>query len=259
LARRRLHAHFPLAVLLLAMSLGCGVGSTGAGDLDGGEDLGEGTRVLFIGNSYLYFADIPGIVQALADSARGEKLAVATVAGPDLALVDHWKDGGAVRRIRAGGWKWVVLQQGPSSTEINRDSLRLTTGWFAGEIRNVGAVPALFSAWPSDARRQDFPRAIESYQLAAQDVSGLFLPVAPAWLQAWSRDGTLGLYSDGLHPSAAGAYLAALVIYGRLLRASPVGLPPAVRLRRGAVLSLPPPIATLLQQAAAAALGPPTP
>jgi hypothetical protein len=254
---RRWTSGLPLA--LLALSLGCGAGSTGAGDDEEGIDLGEGTRVLFIGNSYLYTADIPGIVQALADSAGGEKLAVATVAGPDVALVDHWNDGGAVRRIRAGGWKWVVLQQGPSSTEINRDSLRLTTRWFAAEIRGVGAVPALFSAWPSESRRQDFPRAIESYQLAAQDVSGLFLPVASSWLQAWDRSAALGLYADGLHPSAAGAYVAALVIYGRLLGASPVGLPAALRLRSGAVLSLPPSVAALLQQAAAAALGPPKP
>src|SRR5688572_26189585 len=179
--------------------------------------VGEGRPVLFIGNSYTYLMDIPGIVQALADSAGGEKLAVATVAGPDMALVDHWNDGTAVRRIRAGGWRWVVLQQGPSSTEINRDSLRLTTEWFSREIRGVGALPALFSAWPTAQRRQDFPRAIESYQLAAQDVSGLFLPVAPAWLKAWESDAAIELYADGLHPSAAGAYLAALVIYGRLL------------------------------------------
>ena len=50
---------------------------------------GSGRRVLFIGNSYLYAADIPGIVQALADSAGGDKLAVETVAAPDFALIDH--------------------------------------------------------------------------------------------------------------------------------------------------------------------------
>jgi hypothetical protein len=244
--------------LLAWIGLGCGVGSTGAPEPDGAE-LGEGTRVLFIGNSYLYTADIPRIVQALADSAGGEKLAVATVAGPDLALVDHWNDGSAVRRIRTGGWRWVVLQQGPSSTEINRDSLRLTTGWFAGEIRSAGGVPALFSAWPAAGRRQDFARAIESYRLAAQDVAGVFLPVAPAWLEAWDSDASIELYADGLHPSAAGAYLAALVIYGRLLDRTPLGLPASLRLGSGVVLSLPEPLAALLQQAAASALSAPQP
>ena len=238
---------------LLAVVLGCSV-STLTPPEEEEEELGEGTPVLFIGNSYLYWANIPGIVQALADSAGGEPLAVAMVVAPDMALVDHWNQGTSLRRIREREWRWVVLQQGPSSLEINRDSLRLTTGWFAEEIRKAGGVPALFSAWPSQARRQDFPRAIESYRLAAEDVDGVFLPVAGAWLEAWERDPSLALYEDGLHPSAAGAYLAALVIYGRLLDASPVGLPPAVRLRSGTTLSVPAPLAALLQEAAQAAL-----
>jgi hypothetical protein len=212
--------------------------------------------VLFVGNSYLYTTDVPGIVQALAEAAGGEQLAVATVSGPDLALVDHWNRQSSRERLRAGGWKWVVLQQGPSSTEINRDSLRLTTGWFAGEIRSAGGVPALFSAWPSAARRQDFPRAIESYRLAADDVEGVFLPVASAWLAAWDRDPTLSLYADALHPSAAGAYLSALVIYATLLQATPVGLPAELRLRSGAEFSLPANVARVLQEAAAAAQEP---
>lgn len=251
------------AALLAAVVLGCGALTTGFEE----EDIGEGIPVLFIGNSYLYWADVPGIVQALADSAGGEELAVASVVGPDMALVDHWKDGAALHRIADGGWRWVVLQQGPSSVEINRDSLRLVTGWFDEEIRGVGAVPALFSAWPSATRRQDFPRAIESYRLAAEDVDGVFLPIAGAWLEAWERDPALVLYADGLHPSTAGAYLAALVIYGRLLDASPLGLPARLRLRRGGLISLPEELAGLLQEAAAAALAgtgaqgapPPTP
>jgi hypothetical protein len=240
------------AALLVALGLGCGV-TTATGPE---EELGEGTSVLFVGNSYLYFADVPGIVQALAEAAGGEKLAVATVAGPDMALVDHWNEGTAVRAIRDEAWRWVVLQQGPSSVEINRDSLRLVTGWFNEEITRVGGRAALFSAWPSASRRQDFPRAIESYALAAQDVDGLVLPVASAWLEAWERDPELALYADGLHPNTLGAYLAALVVYGRLLEASPRGLPGSLRLRSGATISIPPAVAALLQEAAEAALAP---
>jgi hypothetical protein len=117
-------------------------------------------------------------------------------------------------------------------------------------------VPALFSARPCPARRQDFPRAIESDRLAANDVEGVFLPVASAWLAAWDRDPTLSLYADALHPSAAGAYLSALVIYATLLQATPVGLPAELRLRSGAEFSLPANVARVLQEAAAAAREP---
>ena len=227
--------------------------------LSGPQLSGTGTPVLFVGNSLTYVNDLPGIVQAFADSAGGPGLAVETVAFPDYALIDHWNEGvtaGHARgEIAKGGWKFVVLQQGPSSVEANRDTLRLTTKLFAQDISRVGATTALLSAWPTIDRRQDFPRAIESYTLAASDVNGVLLPVAAAWLAAWKRDSTLALYSDGLHPSIAGSYLSALAVYAALQHHSPVGLPSRLRLRSGATLFVDPKVAAVLQAAAAEATG----
>jgi hypothetical protein len=218
--------------------------------------IGAGVRVLFIGNSYTYVNDVPGLVQALADSAHGDSIAVETVAFADFALVDHWNDGTALREIRKGGWCWVVLQQGPSSLDVNRDTLRLWTKAFAREIQSVGARPVLFSAWPQANRVQDFDRAVASYSLAAADVNGLLAPVASAWLAAWRRDSTLHLYAnDGLHASPEGSYLAALAIYGAVLGRTPLGLPNAIATRSGSVLTLEPVRARLLQDAASEALG----
>jgi drug/metabolite transporter superfamily protein YnfA len=217
--------------------------------------IGEGRPILFIGNSYTYVNDLPGIVQALADSAGGDRIAVETVAEPDYALVDHLADGTAQREISKRGWAFVVLQQGPSSVDINRDTLRLAAKAFAPLIAAAGGKPALFSAWPTVDRRVDFGRAIESYKLAAVDVGGVFLPVASAWLAAWDRDSTLALYDfDGLHASVIGSYLSALVIYGRLMNHSVVGLPSTLRLRSGTTISVDSRRAGVLQQAAAAAL-----
>jgi hypothetical protein len=235
----------PASVGLLGLSLAClGSGVTGP------KLIGEGRHVLFIGNSYLYLQDIPGIVQALADSAHGDKLAVETVAGPDMALVDHWNAGEAKSEVAKGGWEWVVLQQGPSSAGVYRDTLRMATKLFSDLMAAGKAKPALFSAWPQSDRIQDFPRAIASYTLAASDVGGLLLPVASAWLGAWSRDSTINLYLDGLHPSIEGAYLSALVVYGRLLGKSTKGLPASLRLHSGATLSISAGRAALLQAAA---------
>ncbi len=238
------------AVLLLG---GC------LGDLEGAgitepQLIGEGRRALFIGNSYTYVADIPGLVQAMADSA-GDRIAVETVAGPDMALVDHWYEGTAKREIAEGGWEWVVLQQGPSSVQVNRDSLRTLTQMFGAEIAKVSAKPALFSAWPSATRLQDFDRAIESYTLAASDVSGILLPVAASWQKAWESDANLQMYQDGLHPSAIGAYLAAATIYSRLLSKTPKGLPLTIRARSGLQITLSQATATIVQNAAAGVNG----
>jgi hypothetical protein len=230
------------AVLVLAV--GCLSSSTAP------RLIGEGRGVLFIGNSYTYVNDLPGIVQALADSAGGEKIAVETVAEPDFALVDHWSIGLAQREIAKGGWSFVVLQQGPSSVEVNRDTLRLATKLFSSGITAVGAKAALFSAWPTASRRVDYPRAIESYRIAAADVNGVFLPIASAWLAVWEKDPTLQLYAaDGLHASALGSYVAALTIYSKLLGKPAVGLPATLKLRSGAVLTISASVARTVQEA----------
>ncbi|MHB0949770.1 MAG: hypothetical protein ACYC4J_12015, partial [Gemmatimonadaceae bacterium] len=200
--------------------------------------------------SYLYTRDIPGIVQAMATSS-GDQLAVETIAGPDMALIDHWNAGVARAEIAKGGWEWVILQQKPSSTAVNRDSLRLTTALFDADIPAVAGATALFSAWPSAPRRADFDAAIAAYTAAASAVGGKLLPVASGWLAAWARDSSVQLYLDGLHPSAEGAYLSALIVYAKLLGKSSVGLPATLRLRSGATLSIAPETAVTLQKSAA--------
>jgi hypothetical protein len=65
----------------------------------------------------------------------------------------------------------------------------------------------------------------QSYRAAAQAVNGLVLPAGIAWRLVLQRHRELGLYSeDGLHPTEAGTYLAALVIYQGLYDRPPRGL-----------------------------------
>jgi len=213
--------------------------------------VGEGIRIFFIGNSLTYVNDVPGMLQALADSAGDERLAVASLALPNYALIDHWTDGIAQREIARGGWGWVVLQQGWTPPGIYRDTLRLATRNFAAEIAKVGARTALYQTWPPSHRPGEFAGSIESYEVAAADVGGVVFPVARAWLATWERDPSIVLYSDGLHASVAGSYLAALVMYARIFDRTPVGLPAAIRTRAGITLRVDAGLARTLQDAAA--------
>src|SRR4029450_3906876 len=76
-------------------------------------------------------------------------------------------------------------------------------------------------------------------------------PVARAWLATWDRDPSVQLYSDGLHASVAGSYLAALVMYASIFDRTPTGLPATLRTRAGATIRLDPALARTLQDAAA--------
>jgi|GEM_PF-1098386 len=181
------------------------------------------SRVLFIGNSLTYWNDLPLLVEAMA-AAKGLSLSSEVVARADASLEDYWGD--AIRgRIRQGGFRWVVLQQGPSSLPESRANLREWTRRFAEEIRASGATPALYMVWPHRSRRAFFPQVIESYRLANADAEGVLLPAGEAWLAAWQLDSGLGLYSpNSLHPSRLGTYAAAATILSSLTGVSPIGL-----------------------------------
>jgi hypothetical protein len=237
-----------LSACLCAIAVNCGSNSADEPD----PPSGPGLHVLFVGNSLTYVNDLPGILEALADAGGHPRLETRTVAFPDHSLEDHWGNGQAVRQIEAGGWHFVVLQQGPSSVEANRQNLIEYAQRFAGKIRQAGGRPALYMVWPSAGRRGDFERASESYRLAAEATDGLLFAVGDAWRAAWNRDPQLALYApDGLHPSVAGSYLAALVMYAVLYEATPVGLPAQLTLRDGTALGVPQQVADLLQAAAA--------
>jgi len=210
-------------------------------------------RVLFIGNSLTAANDLPGLVDALARAAPdGPVFASQAVVIPDFSLEDQWARGDALRAIRRGGWSDVVLQQGPSSLPESQALLRDYTKRFDAEIRKVGARTALYMVWPAASRPQDFDGVSASYAAAARDVHGLLLNVGDAWRAAWTRDASLGFYGpDGFHPTPLGSYAAALVIYRGLSGRSPVGLPATVRLASGAVVTVPPAAAQLLQEVVA--------
>src|ERR1044071_2360024 len=96
--------------------------------------LRDGGSILFIGALQTIENDIPGMVQSFADSVSGAKIYVDEVTLPAFALIDHWQagtgEGTARGAIASRRWSVVVLQQGPTTTVVNRDTLRLATKLF---------------------------------------------------------------------------------------------------------------------------------
>ena len=237
---------------LVAVLSGCNLTVT---ESQPGMRTGDVLRVLFIGNSLTYSNDMPAIVEALADSAKVKGLAWGMIAYPDYALEDHWGQGDA-RAAISEGWDYVVLQHGPSSTPANRANLILNTRLFEPLIRGANARPALFAPWPQIVNIGTLSASSTSYRLAADSVGGMLFPVSDAWRLAWEKDPTAPLYAgDGLHPSASGSYLAALVIFQQLYQRSPVGLPARVTLRLpgSPIIGVTASLAKTLQEAAVAA------
>lgn len=222
-----------------------------------GQEAARPTRVLFIGNSYTYFNDLPLMVRALADSAGLHGLIVDAVTAPGAALKDLWSEGTARARIREMGANVIVMQQGPSSQREGREWLLEGVDSFAVAIRQAGGRPALYMVWPSRGRPQDFDGTRESYAMAASRSDAILFPAGEAWRAAWRRDPALELYGpDDLHPTPLGSYLVALVMAAELSGRSPRDLPSTISVgrERSYTLTVPEPAATTLKDAAAEAI-----
>jgi lysophospholipase L1-like esterase len=211
-------------------------------------------RVLFLGNSLTAGYRLPDLVRAMAASS-GVAMEVAMRAPGGVSLDDHWADRESRAAVDAGGWDFVVLQQGPSSRPDSRQALRAAAKRWAKQIRAAGAAPALYMVWPYRGQAQGFELVARSYRAAAEHAEARLLPAGEAWSAALAADPGLELWvEDGLHPTPVGAWLAAAVIAHGLAGVDPAALPARLELDGAPFAEIPEALAAKLRAAAAAAV-----
>ena len=215
-----------------------------------------GHHVLFIGNSLTYTNDLPGTVAGLARLA-GDTIRVGEVALPNFAVIDHAKGmSNAIDVIKSQPWELVVLQQGPTTTSVNRDTLIIATKALDPLVKAAGGRTAQMMTWPQSDSPQQFPFVRSSSLAAANSVEGgVFIPAGEAWRIALERQPALNLYgADGYHPGPLGTYLAALVIYEKVTGHDARRLP-ATAVVSGVTLTVPEATVRFLQDVAHEAVG----
>jgi hypothetical protein len=190
-----------------------------------------GHHVLFIGNSLTYTNDLPGTLSDLAASV-GDTIRTLSVALPDFAVIDHALGLSSARdAIESQQWEYVILQQGPTTTLVNRDTLIIATRALDPIVKRSGGRTAQLMSWPQSISPQLFPLVRASSEAAANSVEGgVFIPAGEAWRAALEEDPAIPLYgADGYHPAPLGTYLAALVIYEKVTGHDARLLPATVR------------------------------
>ena len=249
-AAERADASADLALLDAAPAdSGVDGGEHDAGPEDGGTVANDAgamvpARVLFVGNSYTFYNDLPALYAQA--TGRMPPPTVDDVTAGGRRLVQHAGDAGLAERL-AEGWDVVVLQeqsQIPGFPDGNPDRdagrqaavdlaaaagearvvLYLTWGRQRGDERN----PDLFPDFEAMQTRLDAGYAAMRDAIAAAGGDVTIAPVGPAFREVRARDEALfdRLYaSDGSHPSPLGSELAALVfartLDGTNLEASP--------------------------------------
>jgi hypothetical protein len=209
-----------------------------------------GIHVLFIGNSLTYTNGLPHTVVELA-AASGDTIRASQVALPNFAVIDHALGmSNAVPVIQSQPWDYVVLQQGPTTTQVNRDTLIMAAKILDPHVKAAGGRIAQMMPWPHIDQPQLFDAVRRSALLAAEAVDGVFLPVGQAWAEAMAEKSDIMLYGpDGYHPGPLGTYLAALVIYEQLT-GKDARLLPGQAVVAGVTLALPEETVRFLQRKA---------
>jgi len=186
-------------------------------------------RVLFLGNSYTYDNNLPQTVAELARAGHQCTLDVRMIAPDGARLEDHWNDANTRAVVRDEHWDFVVLQEqstlGAARPTTDQFFLPFAKTW-AEEIHRAGAEPVFYMTWARERAPQDQAFISDAYLRAAKETKSSVAPVGIAWERVRRIYPFIALYeTDGSHPSPAGSYLAACVIYATLFHRSPEGLP----------------------------------
>lgn len=184
-------------------------------------------RVLFIGNSYTYFNNLPEQLAQLAASAGagGQPLAAEMVTRGGATLQWHWESGAALERLRNGRWDYVVLQEQSLRPLTEPAAMHRYARLFDAEIKKAGAKTIFFLTWARQQQPENQPKLNAAYLSIAKELDALIAPVGIAWQRALRENPRQPLHTeDQSHPNATGSYLAACVFYAVITGKNPESL-----------------------------------
>ena len=181
-------------------------------------------RVLMMGNSHTLANQLPKQLEDLLRVGSPGKMVTVVVAPGSMFLDERLADRQSMDLLRSRQWTAVVLQAQKYSSSGMYSYSTAEAQTLVRETRAVKALPVLFPEWP----RLGVPETETIYALhvsIARQESACVAPVGQAWDLAQARMPTLRLHaSDGNHSNAAGANLAALMLYATISGKSPLGL-----------------------------------
>lgn len=197
------------------------------------------TRILFIGNSFTYFNNMPQIVKAIADSAdipvitgmhAPGGISVGDTAQGSMA---HMNNPALFSLIRSKKWDYTVIQdnQGrfvrdsavfPGASRVVQGHLNIMD---SVKKNNDCAKIILFGGWAWKNGMPPFgntgieciQRILVNYCVLNDTMKETIAPIGTAWIKAVNYLPAVNLWDpDDAHPSYAGSYLTASVIFSTI-------------------------------------------
>jgi hypothetical protein len=210
-------------------------------------------NVLFIGNSYTYYNNMPMMLSQMANST-GDNINTDSSAPGGYTLNGHTTNATTLQKIQAGGWDFVVLQEQSQFPSFPIGQVQTDCFPYAAQLDSMinaidSCTETMFymtwgrengdasncAGWPPVCTYEGMDDLLrERYNQMAVDNHGVLSPVGSLRRYIRNNNPTLQLYAtDGSHPSLEGSYAAACSFYSTILRKDPTlivddqGLSPA--------------------------------
>jgi len=199
------------------------------------------TKALFIGNSYTYVNDLPGLLEEMS-LTTGDTILTDNSTPGGYTFRMHCTNNNTCSKISQGGWDFVVLQEQSQLPALPDSIVESETFPYARKLdsmivtANPCAVTVFYrtwgrkngdsencSNWPPVCTYEGMDSLLHSrYTTMSDENSALLSPVGTAWHYTREHYPDYELYApDGSHPSPAGSYLAACCFYSVILRKDP--------------------------------------
>lgn len=202
-------------------------------------DKNKEYNVLFVGNSYTYYNDMPTELFAPIAESAGYDFNVKQLTKGGWALIDSAKADDSLGSIvdaelKATKYDYVILQEQSTNPMLD-------PGKFYDGVRNMlvkvkenGATPILYCTWgrkegndllyEHDLTNEEMTWKIAAaYEAIAEELDIEVAYVGPAFYDVYTNNAKrLDLYNEDLtHPSYCGSMLAALTIFSEITGVDP--------------------------------------
>lgn len=199
--------------------------------------------LLFIGNSYIYYNDLPIMLDNLANSLGDDINFEQSTPGGET-LEGHSTSPLTINKINQSNWDYVILQGQSQRSALSPAYVSTNVTPFAQQLVNLiesnssCSEPLFFMTWGRKNGDQSYcafyppvctfdgmqSRLRDSYLNYGFNNSAAISPVGIAWKRVMNQNSNINLYrSDNSHPSERGTYLTACTFYATIFKKSPIG------------------------------------
>lgn len=198
-------------------------------------------KVLFIGNSYTDFNDLPSMIASMANNTGDQLIHDKNTPG-GYRFLNHANNATTLAKIQSNTWDYVVLQAQSQEAAFSQSQMQSQLFPYATTLSNLirqnnpCSQPIFYMTWgrqngdssncpylPWVCNYESMDNVIRSsYEYMADQNDAKLAPVGSVWRYLRTHHSTINLYNaDESHPSLAGSYAAACALYTIIYKKDP--------------------------------------